>query len=131
MAWALDHALSSAGVGIEDVGYTDLYSCFPSSVLFALDALGLQADDRLAPFTVTGGLPYAGGAGSCYLLSALAALADRLTDDAGSVGLVSGVGMHMTKHVAAVLSVTPGERVAVAARSGAGRSTPDRRRAPR
>ena len=36
----------------------------PSSVHFALDALGLAADDRLAPFTVTGGLPYAGGAGS-------------------------------------------------------------------
>jgi len=111
MAWASDHALASAGVGIDDVDHADLYSCFPSSVLFALDALGLGADDRLAPFTVTGGLPYAGGAGSCYLLSALAAMADRLVDDAGSHGLVTGVGMHMTKHVAGVLSVAPGARV--------------------
>ncbi len=111
MEWALGHALSSAGVGIADIGHADLYSCFPSSVLFALDALGLAADDRLAPFTVTGGLPYAGGAGSCYLLSALAAMADRLVDDAGSLGLVTGVGMHMTKHVAGVLSAASGERV--------------------
>ena len=99
MARALAGALSSAGVGIDDVAHADLYSCFPSSVLFAVDALGLAVDDRLAPFTVTGGLPYAGGAGSCYLLSALAAMADRLVEDPSSVGLVSGVGMHMTKHV--------------------------------
>ncbi len=111
MATAFGEALTSAGVGIDDVGHVDLYSCFPSSVLFALDALGLAADDRLAPFTVTGGLPYAGGAGSCYLLSALAAMADRLVDDSGSLGMVTGVGMHMTKHVAGVLSAAPGERV--------------------
>jgi len=114
MARALAGALSSAGVGIDDVAHADLYSCFPSSVLFAADALGLAVDDRLAPFTVTGGLPYAGGAGSCYLLSALAAMADRLVEDPASVGLVSGVGMHMTKHVAGVLSVSPRERIAVA-----------------
>lgn len=111
MSTAFGRALSSAGVGIDDIGHTDLYSCFPSSVLFALDALGFAADDRLAPFTVTGGLPYAGGAGSCYLLSVLAAMADRLVDDVGGLGLVTGVGMHMTKHVAGVLSVAPGDRL--------------------
>ncbi|MGZ4784033.1 MAG: acetyl-CoA synthetase [Acidimicrobiales bacterium] len=110
MAWAFEHALASAGVGVDDLDHADLYSCFPSSVLFALDALGLRTGDRLAPFTVTGGLPYAGGAGSCYLLSSVAAMADRLVGDPGSVGLVSGVGMHMTRHVAGVLSTEPGER---------------------
>ncbi len=112
MARALAGALTSAGVGRHDVDLADLYSCFPSSVLFALDALGIAADDRLAPFTVTGGLPYAGGAGSSYLLSSLAAMADRLVDEPGSLGLVTGVGMHLTKHAAAVLSVAPGEPVA-------------------
>lgn len=111
MAWALEQALGSAGVAPADIDHADLYSCFPSSVSFALDAMGLSADDRLAPFSVTGGLPYAGGAGSCYLLSSLAAMADRLVEDFASTGLVTGVGMHMTKHVAAVLSTTPGETI--------------------
>jgi acetyl-CoA C-acetyltransferase len=108
MSWVFDEALGAAGLGIDDIDHADLYSCFPSSVLFALDALGLAPDDRLAPFTVTGGLPYAGGAGSTYLLSSLAAMADRLRADPGH-GLVTGVGMHLTKHVAGVLSSESGE----------------------
>jgi acetyl-CoA C-acetyltransferase len=113
MAAALSGAVRAAGVTLAGIDHADLYSCFPSSVDFALDALDVLdpgTHDRLAPFTVTGGLPYAGGAGSCYLLSALAAMADRLVGDPGATGLVTGVGMHMTKHVAAVLSTTPAER---------------------
>ena len=109
MAWAFSQALAAAGATLDDVELADLYSCFPSSVLFALDALGIGADHRLAPFTVTGGLPYAGGAGSNYLLSSVATLADRLRDGTGSTGLVSGVGMHLTKHAVAVLGTEPGE----------------------
>jgi acetyl-CoA C-acetyltransferase len=108
MGAAARQALDAAGTGVDDVAHMDLYSCFPSSVSFALDALGLSPDDPRAPFSVTGGLPYAGGAGSGYLLSSVAALADRLVDDPGSFGLVTGVGMHMTKHVAGVWSTTPG-----------------------
>ena len=67
-----------AGVGIDDVAHLDLYSCFASSVHFALDALGIDplADGR--PLTVTGGLPYAGGAASNYLTHSLAAMVDVL-----------------------------------------------------
>jgi len=108
LAAAAGQALAGAGLGVDDVAHMDLYSCFPSSVSFALDALGLAADDSRAPFTLTGGLPYAGGAGSAYVLSSLAAAADRLVADPGAAGLVTGVGMHMTKHAAAVLSTTPG-----------------------
>ena len=85
MAWTFEQALASAGLTLDDVDLADLYSCFPSSVSFALDALGIGPDHRLAPFTTTGGLPYAGGAGSSYLLSSLAATADRLRDGAGDV----------------------------------------------
>jgi acetyl-CoA C-acetyltransferase len=109
MRTAVRGALASAGTTLDDLAHVDLYSCFPSSVLFALDALGIAPDHRLAPFTVTGGLPYAGGAGSCYLLSSLATMADQLRDDGGGAGLVTGVGMHMTKHAAAVLSTDPGD----------------------
>ncbi|MEJ7584247.1 MAG: hypothetical protein WKF43_09210 [Acidimicrobiales bacterium] len=108
MATAFSGALTGAGVGVEDVAHLDLYSCFASSLLFATDALGLDpsSDDR--SLTVTGGLPYAGGPASNYLTHAVATMVERLRADPGSIGLVSGVGMHMTKHVAAVYSTEPG-----------------------
>jgi acetyl-CoA C-acetyltransferase len=107
MAASTAHALRTAGIGVDEVAHIDLYSCFPSSVSFALDALGLATTDSRAPFTVTGGLPYFGGVGSCYLTHAIASMADVLRADPGSNGLITGVGMHMTKHVAAVWSTTP------------------------
>jgi acetyl-CoA C-acetyltransferase len=100
-------ALRVAGVGIDDVGHLDLYSCFASSINFGLDAIGLSQDDERG-VTVTGGLPFAGGAGSNYMTHSIAAMAQVLRRDPGAVGLVTGVGMHMTKHVSGVYSTTPG-----------------------
>ena len=100
-------AMCSAGVGVDDVAHLDLYSCFPSSVSFALDALGLRADDSRAPFTVTGGLPFFGGAGSDYVTHSIATMVDVLRNDPGALGMCSGVGMHMTKHVYGVYSTAP------------------------
>ncbi len=114
---AMEHAartsLGAAGVGIDDVAHLDLYSCFGSSVNFARDALGIAADDP-RPLTVTGGLPYHGGAGSDYLTHSIAKMARVLRDDPGSLGLVTGVGMHMTKHVYGVFSTEPGAAAPVA-----------------
>jgi acetyl-CoA C-acetyltransferase len=107
MAAASTEALGGAGVGIDDVAHLDLYSCFASSVDFARDVLGLTTTDRRA-LTITGGLPYFGGAGSGYMTHSIAAMADTLRSDPGSLGAVSGVGMHMTKHVYGVYSTTPG-----------------------
>ena len=101
-------ALRAAGVGVDDLAHLDLYSCFGSSVNFALDALGISADDPRG-VTVTGGLPFAGGAGSDYMTHSIATMTEVLRADPGSAGLVSGVGMHMTKHVFGVYSTTPGE----------------------
>ncbi|MBV8161416.1 MAG: acetyl-CoA synthetase, partial [Acidimicrobiia bacterium] len=100
-------ALDMAGAGVDDVGHLDLYSCFASSVLFAEDALGLDDGDDERPITVTGGLPFSGGAGSDYMTHSIAAMAERLRRDPGSLGMVSGVGMHMTKHVYAAYSSEP------------------------
>jgi acetyl-CoA C-acetyltransferase len=107
MAAVSAEALHCAGVGLDDVAHLDLYSCFASSVGFALDALGVSPDDDRG-FTVTGGLPFAGGAGSDYMTHSIAAMATCLRADPGAYGLVSGVGMHMTKHVYAVYSTEPG-----------------------
>lgn len=111
MRAAMDAALGGAGIGVEDLAHIDLYSCFASSICFGADALGLGHEpfvhgDRSV--TVTGGLPYHGGPGSNYVTHSIAAMAERLRHDPGSIGLVSGVGMYMCKHVAAVWSTTPG-----------------------
>ncbi|HVA73684.1 MAG TPA: hypothetical protein VNF71_03880 [Acidimicrobiales bacterium] len=97
MASASAAALSAASAGVDDIAHFDLYSCFGSSLNLAIDALGLSPSDPRG-FTVTGGLPFAGGPGSGYMLHSTAAMVDVLRGDPGSLGMVSGVGMHMTKH---------------------------------
>jgi acetyl-CoA C-acetyltransferase len=56
-------------------------------------------------------LAYHGGPGSNYLTHSLAAMVETLRADPGSLGMVSGVGMHMHKHVFATYSTTPGALV--------------------
>ena len=96
------------GHHIDDVAHLDLYSCFASSLDFARDALGITDGRGL---TVTGGLPYHGGPGSNYCAHSLAAMAGTLRSDPGSLGLVTGIGMHMTHHAASLWSTLPGEFV--------------------
>ncbi|MBV8462222.1 MAG: hypothetical protein JO368_02935 [Acidimicrobiales bacterium] len=60
---------------------------------------------------MTGGLPYHGGPGSNYVTHSLATMVERLRADPGTVGVVSGVGMHMNKHVFAAYSTDPGPLV--------------------
>lgn len=95
-------------VSVDDVDHLDLYSCFASSLSFALDALGITDAPDL---TVTGGLPYHGGPGSNYATHALSAMAEALRGDPGSLGLVTGVGMHMAHHGATLWSTRPGSFV--------------------
>ena len=107
MAAAAGAALTGAGIGTDDVAHFDLYSCFASSVCFALDALEIGEDDTRA-LTQTGGLPYHGGPGSNYMTHALAAMVETLRRQPGSYGVTSGVGMHMQKHAYGVWSTDPG-----------------------
>ena len=99
-------ALDQAGVGVDDIALFDFYSCFPVAVRMACVMLGIdELDPR--PFTVTGGLPYAGGPGSAYNMNSIAAMVERLREDDRSVGMVTGNGFFLTKHAAAVLSARP------------------------
>ncbi len=98
-------ALAGAGCGVDDIEHFDIYSCFPSSVHFALDAMGVASHDSRG-FTVTGGLPYHGGAASGYMTHSIAAMARRVRESQAA-GMLTGVGMHMTKHVAAVYRSNP------------------------
>jgi len=107
MAAASAEALRIAGADVDDVVFFDLYSCFASSLHFACDALGIRTDDPRG-VTVTGGLPYHGGPASGYLTHSIAEMVERLRSEPEAVGLVSGVGMHMTKHVFGVYRASPG-----------------------
>jgi acetyl-CoA C-acetyltransferase len=110
MEWCARHALAGAGAIPDDLAHLDLYSCFASSIDFALDALATPASELGGrDVTVTGGLPYAGGPACNYLAHSLASMAWRLRRDPGSLGLTTGVGMHMTKHSWAVWSTEPGD----------------------
>jgi acetyl-CoA C-acetyltransferase len=100
-------ALELAGVGIDDVTHLDLYSCFPSAVEIAAGELGLDVADPRRPLTVTGGLGFAGGPGNNYVTHSIATLAQRLRDDPGSVGMVTGVGWYLTKHAVGLWSSSP------------------------
>jgi len=103
-------ALARAGIeSLDEIDLFDFYSCFPVAVEMACDMLGLAESDARG-FTVTGGLPYAGGPGSAYTLHAVAALVERLRERPGSRGLVTGNGWYLTKHSAAVLASAPRER---------------------
>ncbi len=100
------HALDLAAVGIDDVDRFDLYSCFPCAVQMAAAALGVQLDDRRS-LTVTGGLTFAGGPGNNYVTHSIATMAEKLRQEPGSVGLVTGLGWYVTKHSVGLWSTSP------------------------
>ncbi len=99
----LDHA----GLTIDDVAHVDLYSCFPSAVQIAADALDLPVDDPERPLSVTGGLTFAGGPGNAYGSHAIATMVPILRADPTSTGLSTSLGWYATKHAVGLYSATP------------------------
>ena len=99
-------ALAAARLEVDDLSCFDLYSCFPSSLNLACDALGLSPTDP-RNLTVRGGLPYAEGPASAYLLHAIASIVEVLRREPGAA-LVTGVGMNLQRHIAAAYGRTPG-----------------------
>jgi acetyl-CoA C-acetyltransferase len=90
--------LELAGLGIDDIDYVDLYSCFPSAVQIAAAELGLTIDDPSRPLTVTGGLTFAGGPWSNYVTHSIATMAELLAANPGRRGLITANGGYLTKH---------------------------------
>jgi acetyl-CoA C-acetyltransferase len=99
---ALAGALASAGMTAAEIAHYDIYSCFPVAVLLAAEALGV--DPRTTPLTLTGGLPFAGGAGNNYSMHAIAAMAQTLRADPGSFGLVLANGGFLSKEAVGIYS---------------------------
>jgi acetyl-CoA C-acetyltransferase len=93
---AVEAALSGAGVTLPELRHLDLYSCFPIAVFNITDALGLGVDDPRG-LTVTGGLPFFGGAGNNYSMHAIAEIVRRLRAT-GGVGLIGANGGFLSKY---------------------------------
>jgi acetyl-CoA C-acetyltransferase len=105
---AVRRALDAAGVSLANLAAFDLYSCFPIAVFNICDALGLAPTDPRG-LTVTGGLPFFGGAGNNYSMHAIASMARKLRRLPGTVGLVGANGGFLTKYSVGVYSTKPAE----------------------
>ncbi|MFC9057173.1 acetyl-CoA acetyltransferase [Streptomyces sp. NPDC057074] len=103
---AAEHALEIAGVTAAQLATIDLYSCFPIAVTNVADGLGVAADDPRG-LTLTGGLPFFGGAGNNYSMHAIAETVHRARTAPGSFGFVGANGGSLSKYSAGVYSTTP------------------------
>jgi acetyl-CoA C-acetyltransferase len=103
---AARHALEMAGVAVGDLTTIDLYSCFPVPVFNICDGLGLSPDDPRG-LTLTGGLPFFGGAGNNYSMHAIAETVHRARASPGTFGFVGANGGIMGKYSAGVYSTAP------------------------
>jgi acetyl-CoA C-acetyltransferase len=99
-------AFAQAGKSVADMHAFDLYSCFPSAVQIGCAELGIAEDDPRG-LTITGGLPYFGGAGNNYVMHSIVTMMERLRAKPGQFGLVTANGWFVTKHAAGIYSTTP------------------------
>jgi acetyl-CoA C-acetyltransferase len=95
---------TQCGLGIDDIAHLDVYSCFPSAVQAAIEAIGIDDSRRL---TVTGGLTFAGGPLNNYVSHSIAAMVGVLREDLSARGLVTANGGFITKHALGIYSATP------------------------
>lgn len=90
-------------LSMDDMSYIDFYSCFPVAVQFARAAFGVSENDA-RDLTITGGLPFHGGAGNNYVMNSIAAMVEKVRADRGSYGLVTANGGYFSKHAAGIYS---------------------------
>ena len=102
---ATTEALEMAGIGFDDVAAMDLYSCFPVPVFAICDAFGLVGDDPRG-LTLTGGLPFFGGAGNNYSMHAIAEAVAAARSVPGQFTFVGANGGMMSKYAVGVYSTT-------------------------
>jgi acetyl-CoA C-acetyltransferase len=103
---AASKAIERAGVGLEDIDLFDFYSCFPIAVFNVRDGLGMAHDDP-RPLTVTGGLPYFGGAGNNYSMHGIAQAVQALRARPGAFGMVTANGGFLSKYSVGIYSTRP------------------------
>jgi acetyl-CoA C-acetyltransferase len=105
---AVREALAVADIGIDDITTFDLYSCFPVPVFNICDGIGIAPDDPRG-LTLTGGLPFFGGAGNNYSMHAVAETIAECRGTPGQFGLVGANGGLMSKYSVGIYSTTPAQ----------------------
>ena len=101
-------ALELAGKTVDDMAVFDFYSCFPIAVFNMIDGLGIAADDPRG-LTLTGGLPYFGGAGNNYSMHAIAEVVPALRARPGAFGFIGANGGMLSKYSVGVYSTAPAD----------------------
>jgi acetyl-CoA C-acetyltransferase len=101
-------SFAMAGIGVGDLSFIDLYSCFPSAVQLGCKEFGIAEDDPRG-LTVTGGLPYFGGPGNDYVMHSIVTTMQKARARPGVFGLCTGNGWYVTKHSAGIYSTRPVE----------------------
>ena len=105
---SLERALERAGKTLGAMRYLDFYSCFAIPVFDVVDHFGLAVDDPRG-LTLTGGLPFFGGAGNNYSAHAICEAVERVRDDRGSFALVGANGGWMSKYSTGIYSTEPAD----------------------
>ena len=105
---AISSVLELAETDLENLAAIDLYSCFAIPVFNLLDAFGLDRDDPRG-WTLTGGLPFFGGAGNNYSSHGISEAVARCRAAPDSFVLVGANGGNMSKYAAGVYSTAPAE----------------------
>ncbi|RED16627.1 acetyl-CoA acetyltransferase [Parasphingopyxis lamellibrachiae] len=105
---SVGEALAIAGIGMDDITCLDLYSCFAIPVFNILDAFGVAPDDSRG-LTLTGGLPFFGGAGNNYSAHAIAEAVQRLRADPDGHALIGANGGFMSKYATGIYAGRPAD----------------------
>ncbi len=101
-----EDAFDQAGIALSDISFFDLYSCFPVMPRLARRVLGI-ADSDPRPMTITGGLPYFGGAGNNYVMHSIAEAVQRCRADRNAYGMITSNGFYSTKHGVGIYGAQP------------------------
>lgn len=95
----------AANIGLDDIDFIDLYSCFPIAVEVGAAEIGLAMDDARG-LTLTGSMSFFGGPGNNYTSHGIASAAMRLRES-GRLAYVSGNGGLLSKHALGLYGSEP------------------------
>ena len=105
---SVEQALDIAGKGMDEMAFLDFYSCFAIPVFCQCDHFDLAVDDPRG-LTLTGGLPFFGGAGNNYSAHAICEAVERVRGKRGAYALVGANGGWMSKYATGIYSVEPAD----------------------
>jgi acetyl-CoA C-acetyltransferase len=106
IAAAAKAIFKAAKIGLDDIDFIDLYSCFPVAVEVGAAEIGLAMDDARG-LTLTGSMSFFGGPGNNYTSHGIASAGLRLRES-GRYAYVSGNGGLLSKQALGIYGNEPG-----------------------